>query len=54
MQIVEPVKSAKQHLYRARLLNFTSREAQSACAQLRKKKLECSIVSPATPKVAER
>ncbi len=53
MQIVEPGKGGKQ-LYRARLLNFTPREAQSACAQLHKKKMECSVVSPSTPKVAAR
>ncbi len=51
MQIVEP---AKTHLYRARLLNFTPHEAQSACALLHKKKLECSVVPPTTLKVAAR
>jgi D-alanyl-D-alanine carboxypeptidase len=54
MQIVEPGKTAKSHLYRARLLNFTPREAQSACALLHKKKLECSVVPPTTLKVAAR
>ena len=52
MQIVEPGKGAGKQLYRARLLNFTPREAQSACAQLRKKKIECSVIWPSTPKVA--
>jgi D-alanyl-D-alanine carboxypeptidase len=54
MQIVEPGKAAKEHLYRARLLNFTPREAQSACAQLHKKKIECSVISPTSPKIAIR
>lgn len=54
MKIVEPGKAAKDRLYRARLLNFTPREAQSACAQLRKKKIECSVISPTSPKVAIR
>lgn len=54
VQIVEPGKAAKDRLYRARLLNFTPREAQSACAQLHKKKMECSVISPASPKVAAR
>jgi D-alanyl-D-alanine carboxypeptidase len=53
MQILDLGK-AKDRLYRARLLNFTPREAQSACAQLHKKKLECSVVSPTAPKVASR
>jgi D-alanyl-D-alanine carboxypeptidase len=54
MQIVEPGKAAKSRLYRARLLNFTPREAQSACAQLHKKKMECSVISPTSPRVAAR
>jgi cell division protein FtsN len=53
MQIVEPGKGNGK-LYRARLLNFTPREAQSACAQLHKKKIECSVVAPTAPKVAAR
>jgi D-alanyl-D-alanine carboxypeptidase len=52
MQIVEPGKTTKTRLYRARLLNFTPREAQSACASLHKKKLECTVVPPTTLKVA--
>ena len=54
VQIVAPAKTAKDRLYRARLLNFTPREAQSACAQLHKKKIDCSVISPASPKVAAR
>jgi D-alanyl-D-alanine carboxypeptidase len=54
LQIVEPGKASKDRLYRARLLNFTPQQAQSACAQLHRKKLECSVVSPAALKVAAR
>jgi D-alanyl-D-alanine carboxypeptidase len=54
MQIVDPGRMSRDRLYRARLLNFTPWEAQSACAQLRKKKLECSVISPSTPKIAAR
>jgi D-alanyl-D-alanine carboxypeptidase len=54
MLIVEPGKAAKDRVYRARLLNFTPREAQSACIQLHKKKIECSVISPPSPKVAIR
>jgi hypothetical protein len=50
---VQPSKSRKDHLYRARLLNFSAHEAQSACAALRKKKMECSVLPPAV-KVANR
>jgi D-alanyl-D-alanine carboxypeptidase len=54
MQIVDPGRMSRDRLYRARLLNFTPWEAQSACAQLRKKKIECSVISPSTPKLAAR
>ena len=54
VQIVQPSKSGKDHLYRARLLNFTPQEAQSACAALRKKKLECAVLSPPALKIANR
>jgi D-alanyl-D-alanine carboxypeptidase len=54
LQIVEPVKAAKDRLYRARLLNFTPQQAQSACALLHRKKLECSVVPPAALKLAAR
>jgi hypothetical protein len=50
---MQPSK-AKDHLYRARLLNFTPQEAQSACAALHKKGIECSVVPPAPVKVVTR
>ena len=54
LQIVAPAKSDKDRLYRTRLLNFTSQEAWGACVALHKKDLECSVVSPAGLKVANR
>ena len=54
VEIVQPSKSAKEHLYRARLLNFSPQEAQGACAALHKKKIECSVVPPPPVKVAIR
>ena len=54
VQIVQPSKGGKEHVYRARLLNFSPQEAQGACAALRKKKIECSVVPPAPVKVAIR
>jgi D-alanyl-D-alanine carboxypeptidase len=46
VQIVQPSKGGKEHVYRARLLNFSPQEAQGACAALHKKKIECSVVPP--------
>ena len=54
LHIVEPGKATKTRLYRARLLNFSPREAQSACALLHKKNLACTVVSPTILKVADR
>ena len=54
VQIVQPSKGGKEHVYRARLLNFSPQEAQGACAALHKKKIECSVVPPPPVKVAIR
>ena len=54
LQIVEPAKTDKERLYRARLLNFTPQEAWSTCIALRKRSIECSVVPPAGLKVANR
>jgi D-alanyl-D-alanine carboxypeptidase len=54
VRIVQPSKGGKDHLYRARLLNFSPQEAQSACVALHKKRIECSAVPPAPVKVASR
>ena len=54
VQIVQPSKGGKEHVYRARLLNFSPQEAQGACAALHKKKIECSVVPPTPVKVAIR
>jgi D-alanyl-D-alanine carboxypeptidase len=45
-QIVESGRTAKARLYRARLLDFTPQQAQSACAALHRKRLECVVVPP--------
>ena len=47
-------KGGKEHVYRARLLNFSPQEAQGACSALHKKKIECSVVPPPSAKVAIR
>ncbi|MGA8382140.1 MAG: SPOR domain-containing protein, partial [Stellaceae bacterium] len=54
VQILDPARTAKIRVYRARLLNFTPREAESACAALHKRRLECSVIAPTTLKVAAR
>lgn len=54
VQIAHASKRGKEHVYRARLLNFSPQEAQGVCAALHKKKVECSVVPPAAVKVAIR
>ena len=53
VQIMQPSK-AKDHLYHARLLNFTPQEAQSACAALHRKRVECSVLPPMMKVAAAR
>jgi hypothetical protein len=45
-QIVESGRTGRTRLYRARLSDFTPHDAQSACAALHRKKLECVVVPP--------
>jgi D-alanyl-D-alanine carboxypeptidase len=45
-QIVELGRTAKARVYRARLLDLTPQQAQSACAALHKRKLVCAVVPP--------
>jgi D-alanyl-D-alanine carboxypeptidase len=54
LQIVEPAKTDKERLYRARLLNFTPQDAWSTCIALHKRNIECSVIPPAGLKVANR
>jgi hypothetical protein len=51
-QILAP--AAKEPLYRARLLYFSSQAARAACAELHKQHITCSVVSPSAVKVASR
>ena len=53
-QIVAPAKGDREHLYRARLLHFTGKSAQAACAELHRKKIACSVVHPSGLKVASQ
>jgi D-alanyl-D-alanine carboxypeptidase len=54
VHIVEPGWATRARLYRARLLNFSPREAQTACTQLHKKNIPCAVISPTVLKVADR
>ena len=51
-QIVAPARHEKGGLYRARLLHFTPKSAQAACAELHRKGVACSVVRPAALKLA--
>ena len=53
-QIIAPTHAERSRLYRARLLNFTAKGAQAACAELHEKRIACSIVRPAAVRVATR
>jgi D-alanyl-D-alanine carboxypeptidase len=51
-QVLAPAKREKPALYRARLLHFTQKGAQAACAELRRRNIACSIIRPAGLKLA--
>jgi D-alanyl-D-alanine carboxypeptidase len=53
-QIIAPAKGDRERLYRARLVHFTGKGAQAACAELHKKKIACAVVRPSGLKVASQ
>jgi D-alanyl-D-alanine carboxypeptidase len=54
LQILQPQRGDRERLYRARLLNFTPRTAQRACAVLHKRRIDCAVVRAGGVKVAYR
>ena len=53
-QILAPSKRDANRLYRARLLHFTAKGAQAACAELHRKGFACSVIHAGGVKVASR
>lgn len=53
-QILAPARYDRNRLYRARLLHFTPKGAQAACAELHRLGIACSIVRPGALKVASK
>jgi D-alanyl-D-alanine carboxypeptidase len=51
-QVLVPTRSERPALYRARLLHFTQKGAQAACAELRHRGLACSVVHFSGAKIA--
>jgi D-alanyl-D-alanine carboxypeptidase len=45
-QVVAPGHTDKERYFRARILNFSQREAEKACHLLRKKHMDCAVVAP--------
>ncbi|HKW53975.1 MAG TPA: D-alanyl-D-alanine carboxypeptidase family protein [Stellaceae bacterium] len=46
--VLAPAHIDKEPVYRARIVNFTEREATKACRTLHRKHLQCSVVAPGT------
>ena len=44
VQVLAPSQS--EHYFRARILNFSEREAEKACRTLHKKHLQCAVIAP--------
>ena len=51
-KVVAPTRHASDHLYRAQLIHFTSKGAQAACAELKRKKIACTVVKASAVKMA--
>ena len=51
-QILAPAANDPNKLYRARLLRFTSKAAQAACAELHHRSIACNVVRSSAVKVA--
>ena len=51
-QILAPARNDPSRLYRARLLDFTAKGAQAACAELHRRAIACSVVNPSGLRVA--
>ncbi|MBV9522124.1 MAG: D-alanyl-D-alanine carboxypeptidase [Alphaproteobacteria bacterium] len=52
VEVIAPGKADKEHLYRARLVSFSKREADHACSVLHRKHQTCSVVAPSTVRLA--
>lgn len=48
MQVLAPGRIDKEPVFRARIVNFTEREATKACRTLHRKHLQCAVVAPGT------
>jgi D-alanyl-D-alanine carboxypeptidase len=53
-EVVAPAKGEASRLYRAVLTHFTQKGAQTACGELHKKGIACTVVRPGTLKVASQ
>ncbi len=51
-QILAPAKHESSRLYRARILHFTAKSAETACTELHHKGIACSVVHSGVVKVA--
>jgi D-alanyl-D-alanine carboxypeptidase len=45
-QVMAPGHTDKERYFRARILNFSQREAEKACHLLRKKHVDCAVLAP--------
>jgi len=51
-QVLAPARHDSTRLYRARILHFTAKGAQAACAELHRKGIACTVVHPGGVRVA--
>jgi hypothetical protein len=52
--VLAPAKNGADRLYRTRLLHFSAKGAQAACAELRRRNIACTVVHAGNVKVASQ
>lgn len=52
VEIVPPAHADKEHVFRARIVHFTHREAELACRELHKRHKSCAVIAPSLTRVA--
>jgi D-alanyl-D-alanine carboxypeptidase len=52
VQVLAPGHTDKERYFRARIVNFSQRDAERACHALRKKHMDCAVVAPSASQQA--
>jgi D-alanyl-D-alanine carboxypeptidase len=54
VEVIGSASPDKEHLYRARVANFSERQAEAACRSLHKRHQVCTLIAPEAARMASR